>query len=156
MDNKLVRDLQRYYPQIYLACHVDHVRSRSTPYRVSSRDAALLSHLDTREPITAGQLAAHLGVVPSTLSEALRRLEGLGYLHRGRREGDRRQIELRLTEAGAEAMAHTSVLDAVLVGRLLAKLTPGERKRAVDGLSLLARAARAMPAGRLPQGRRSR
>src|SRR5687767_6773660 len=100
MDTKLVRDLQRYYPQIYLACHVDHVRSRSTPYRVSSRDAALLSHLDTREPVTAGQLAAHLGVVPSTLSEALRRLEGLGYLRRDRRTGDRRRVELRLTEAG--------------------------------------------------------
>ena len=148
MDTKLVRDLQRYYPQIYLACHVDHVRSRSTPYRVSSRDAALLSHLDTREPVTAGQLAAHLGVVPSTLSEALRRLEGLGYLRRDRRTGDRRRVELRLTEAGAEAMAHTSVLDGTLVGRLLAKLRPDERKRAVAGLALLAKAARAMPAGR--------
>lgn len=150
MERRLVRDVQRYYPQIYLACHVDHVRARSTPYRVSSRDAALLSHLDTREPITAGQLAGHLGVVPSTLSEAVKRLETLGYLQRLRREGDRRSVELRLTEAGAEAMAASSVLDAGRVARLLARLAASERRRAVLGLALLAKAARALPAGRIP------
>jgi DNA-binding MarR family transcriptional regulator len=150
----LVREVQRYYPQIYLACHVDHVRARSTPYRVSSHDAALLAHLDTREPITAGQLAAHLGVVPSTLSESLRRLETLGYAARTRRAGDRRTVELRLTEAGAEAMAGGSVLDAERVARLLGRLTPAERTRAVRGLALLARAARALPAGRRTSARR--
>jgi DNA-binding MarR family transcriptional regulator len=144
MDRRLVRDLQRYYPQIYLACHVDHVRARSTPFRLSSRDAALLSHLDTHEPITAGQLAEHLGVVPSTLSEASRRLERLGYLCRVRRARDRRLVELRLTEAGAEAMAGASVLDSERVARLLGTLAPGQRRRAVAGLALLARAARAM------------
>lgn len=156
MEGRLVHDVQRYYPQIYLACHVDHVRARSTPYRVSSRDAALLSHLDTRDPITAGQLAAHLAVVPSTLSEAVKRLERLGYVQRIRRPGDRRSVELRLTDAGAEAMAGGSVLDAGRVARLLAGLTPGERRRAVAGLRLLARAARAMPAGRVPESGRGR
>jgi len=149
MEPRLVRDVQRYYPHIYLACHVDHVRARSTPYRVSSKDAALLAHLDTREPISAGRLAGHLGVVPSTLSEALKRLERLGYLLRTRRAGDRRSVELRLTEAGAEALAAGSVLDAGRVARLLARLRPDERRRAVAGLALLAKAARALPAGRI-------
>ena len=148
MERHLVREVQRYYPQIYLACHVDHVRARSTPYRISSRDAALLSHLDTREPVSAGRLAEHLGVVPSTLSASVKRLEALGYLGRVRRAGDRRTIELRLTEAGAEAMAQGSVLDASRVARLLACLTPAERRRAVRGLALLAKAARALPDGR--------
>jgi len=144
MEPRLVRDVQRYYPRIYLACHVDHVRARSTPYRVSSKDSALLSHLDTREPVRAGQLARHLGVVPSTLSEALKRLERLGYLLRTRRIGDRRSVELRLTEAGAEALAAGSVLDARRVQRLLSRLRPEERRHAVAGLALLAKAARAM------------
>ena len=144
MEPRLIRDVQRYYPRIYLACHVDHVRARSTPYRVSAKDSALLSHLDTREPVTAGQLAGHLGVVPSTLSEAIKRLERLGYLLRARRAGDRRRVELRLTEAGAEAIAATSVLDTSRLARLLRRLKPAERKRAVAGLALLARAARAM------------
>jgi DNA-binding MarR family transcriptional regulator len=156
MSQRLVRDVQRYYPQIYLACHVDHVRARSTPYRLSTHDAALLSHLDTREPVTAGELARHMGVVPSTLSATLKRLEGLGYLQRRRRADNRRRIELRLTEAGAEAMAAGSVLDAARVARLLARLKPAERARGVQGLALLAKAARAMPSGGARPKERSR
>jgi DNA-binding MarR family transcriptional regulator len=152
MQRPLVRDVQRYYPQIYLACHVDHVRARSTPYRLSSHDAALLAHLDTREPITAGQLASHLGVGRPALSETVKRLERLGYVQRSRRTGDRRTVDLRLTEAGAEAMAAGSVLDAERVARLLRRLKPAERVRAVRGLALLAKAARSLPAGRSAKG----
>ena len=142
----LIQQVQRYYPQIYLACHVDHVRARSTAYRLSSRDAALLSHLDPRDPVSAGELAAHLGVVPSTLSAALTRLERLGYLTRRPRKGDRRTVDVCLTDKGAEAMAAASVLDRQRVGRLLGRLSPESRARAVRGLALLARAAREMPA----------
>jgi DNA-binding MarR family transcriptional regulator len=55
--------------------------------------------------------------------------------------GDRRQRELRLTDNGAKAMSSTSVLDAKRVELLLARLSAEERKRAVYGLNLLARAA---------------
>src|SRR5262245_45888170 len=144
MQRRLVHDVQRYYPQVYLACHIDHVRARSTPFRVSARDSALLAHLDTREPVSAGQLARHLAVSPSTLSEAAKRLEGLGYLRRRRRDKDRRTIDLTLTDVGAEAMAGGSVLDRGRVKRLLSRLSPAERDRAVTGLALLAKAARAM------------
>lgn len=150
MDTRPVFDVQRYYPQIYLACHVDHVRARSTPSRLSARDAALLSHLDVDTPVTPGQLALHLRVVPSTLSAAMQRLERLGYLERVRRPGDRRLIELRLTPVGAQAMAAGSVLDTERVAMLLDALTPAERRRAVAGLALLAKAARTMTAARTP------
>jgi DNA-binding MarR family transcriptional regulator len=85
------------------------------------------------------------------VSAAITKLEGLGYVRRGRRPDNRRAVELRLTEAGAEAMAGGSVLDTARVGRLLARLAPAERVRAVGGLALLAKAARSMPAGRRPQ-----
>ena len=55
---------------------------------------------------------------------------------------DRRRRDLRLTPLGAKAMASTSVLDATRVQKLLALLTPEERKAAVNGLTLLAKAAR--------------
>jgi DNA-binding MarR family transcriptional regulator len=152
MDTRPVFDVQRYYPQIYLACHVDHVRARSTASRLSARDAALLSHLDVETPVTPGQLALHLRVVPSTLSAAVQRLERLGYLERLRRPGDRRLIELRLTQVGAEAMAAGSVLDTERVAMLLDALTPAERRRAVAGLALLAKAARTMTAARPARG----
>ncbi|HEX2123877.1 MAG TPA: MarR family transcriptional regulator [Thermoanaerobaculia bacterium] len=144
MNSRHVVDVQRFYPQIYLACHVDHVRAASTKWRLSSRDSSLLSHLDTGIPTSPRDLAAHLGVVPSTLSATIARLTRLGYISSTPRAGDRRQRELRLTYRGAEAMASTSVLDAERVASLLGKLSPREQRDAVRGLALLARAARAM------------
>ncbi len=142
MTRNLVSDVQRYYPQIYLTCHVDHMRAVSTPYRLSAKDSVLLTHLDEKAGISAGRLARHLGVNASTLSAAIKRLESLGYLTRAARPKDRRMIELRLTATGAEAMAATSVLDPKRVAKVLARLSPAERVRAANGLALLARGAR--------------
>ena len=55
---------------------------------------------------------------------------------------DRRAIELRLSRKGAAAMQASSVLDTPRVRKMLERLTPAERRRALDGLALLARAAR--------------
>src|SRR5690349_20148913 len=141
MIDGLVFDVQRYYPQIYVACHVDHVRAASTRWRVSSRDASILSHLSTRHGTSPRTLGAHLGVVPSTLSAAIARLAKYGYIRNIPDAGDRRRRELWLTKLGAEAMRSTSVLDAGRVRKLLLKLTPPEREKAIHGLSLLAQAA---------------
>ncbi|HSP15085.1 MAG TPA: helix-turn-helix domain-containing protein [Thermoanaerobaculia bacterium] len=140
----LVSDIQRDYPQIYLACHVDHVTARSTRWRLSSRDSSILSHLDRQRPMSPRQLAGHLGVASSTLSATIARLERLGYLASDAAESDRRRRELRLTERGAEAMASTSVLDAGKLTKLLERLSGRERDEAARGLELLARAARSL------------
>jgi len=76
-------------------------------------------------------LAGHLGVAPSTLSAALKRLGRLGYIANTPRATDRRQRELWLTELGAEAMRGTSVLDAERVALMLDKLPTREQKLAV-------------------------
>jgi DNA-binding MarR family transcriptional regulator len=141
MSSDHVAAVQRYYPMIYQACHVDHVRAVSTPHRLSAKDSMLLSHLDEAQGMTAGQLARHLGVAASTLSAAIQRLESLEYITRTPRPKDRRTIELRLTAAGAEAMSATSVLDRRRVAALLAQLAAPECRRALAGLALLARAA---------------
>src|SRR5437870_4533698 len=95
---ELVLEVQRYYPQIYLACHVDHVRSRSTGWRLSSKDSSILSHLDRHRAISPRELASHLGVAASTLSATIGRLERLGYIASEAPSSDRRQRELRLTD----------------------------------------------------------
>ena len=87
-------------------------------------------------------LAAHLGVVPSTLSATISRLTKLGYIESSVISSDRRRKNLRLTMLGAEAMASTSVLDAERVRALLTLLNASERQTAIKGLALLARAAR--------------
>ena len=141
-SEQLVEEIQRHYPQIYLACHVDHVRTRSTKWRLSSKDSSILSHLDRQRPLSPRELAAHLGVAASTLSATIARLERLGYLASEAVESDRRQRNLRLTDRGAQAMASTSVLDAGKLSMLLAVLNEKERESAANGLALLARAAR--------------
>jgi DNA-binding MarR family transcriptional regulator len=134
--------IQRCYPQIYLACHVDHIRAASTVHHLSARDSSLLAHLNPSEPLSPGDLAAHMGIGASTLSAAIGRLAALGYLRREPKMSDRRAAGLTLTSQGAKAMAATSVLDAQRVRALLTHLKTGERRRALEGMELLAGAAR--------------
>src|ERR1044071_6629138 len=75
-----VLKVQRLYPQIYLACHKQHVRATSTSFRISSQDASILVHLDHQAAIAPQTLAAHLGIKPPALSAALARLARLGDL----------------------------------------------------------------------------
>ena len=87
MNTSDVELVQRYYPQIYLACHKRHIRASSTGYRLSARDSSILVHLSETVPVTPTELAAHLSVRGSTLSAAIQRLEALGYLLRKRIAG---------------------------------------------------------------------
>jgi DNA-binding MarR family transcriptional regulator len=146
-----VARIQRWYPQIYLACHTRHERRASSAHRLSPRDSSLLAHLDDREPITPTELARHVGIGKPTLSAALKRLVRLGYVDASKHEGDRRVVHLRLAPAGAAAMQGGSVLETARVRRLLKALTPAERRTALAGLSLLAKAARriAQPGSRI-------
>ena len=143
MLDELAFEIQRLYPQIYLACHVDHVRRTSTKYRLSSQDSSILVHLSESRPTSPRALAGHLGVASSTLSAAIARLARLGYLTNTVAPRDKRQRQLRLTPLGASAISSTSVLDSVRVRELLKKLSPREQNAAIKGLRLLAGAARA-------------
>ena len=144
MRSEAVFEIQRLFPQIYLACHVAHVRAASTAWDLSSHDSTILVHLDQEKPISPRALAKHLGVAASTLSAAIARLAGLGYLTSQPAASDKRQRELRLTARGSEAIASTSVLDAERVEQLLHHIAPKDRAAAVRGLQLLAQAARQM------------
>ncbi len=137
-----VRDVLAAYPQIYHACHIQHPRRRTNPASLSARESWILGHLHPIRPVGAGDLARHLSLRPSTVSEAVKRLERLGYLVRRPVKGDRRRLELYLTPQGAAAMKAGSILDSGRVGLLLDRLSPAERRAAVRGLGLLARAAR--------------
>lgn len=141
-----VYEVQRLYPQIFLACHTNHVRAASTRWKLSSHDSAILSHLSRASGISPRSLAKHLGVAPSTLSASIKRLTNLGYLTCEAPANDKRRREILLTERGEEAMSATSVLDGERVRAMLKKLKPADRKAALNGLALLARAARTLTA----------
>ncbi|HEV2804348.1 MAG TPA: MarR family winged helix-turn-helix transcriptional regulator [Chthoniobacterales bacterium] len=146
MSDAIVREIQRLYPQIYLACHVDHVRATSTKWKLSSKDSSILAHLDDKRGTSPRTLAAHLSVAPSTLSAAIRRLTDLAYISSEPAQADMRQRELRLTTRGVKAMAETSVLDGRRVAALLKLIDSEKRPAALNGLRLLAAAARQLEA----------
>jgi DNA-binding MarR family transcriptional regulator len=137
----VVLAVQRGYPQIYLACHKEHVRARSNRWQLSSHDSAILSHLDKVSGVAPKDLGRHLQVAASSLSASLKRLEQLGYISNLPAAADRRRREIRLTDEGVEAIQGTSVLDTRKLRLLIQTLTEDERQKAVDGLTLLARAA---------------
>lgn len=150
-----VREVLAAYPQIYHACHIQHPRRRTNAANLSARESWILGHLHPTRPMSAGALAKHLSLRPSTVSEAIKRLEKLGYVTRRKVDQDRRRQELFLTVRGAEAMKAGSVLDATRVALLLEQLPAAERGAAVRGLGLLAKGARALNAAqpkRWPSG----
>ena len=135
-----VRSIQTWYPQIYLACHVDHTRRGGS--ELSARESMILAHLDEDVPLNAAALARHLGIGAPALSAILKRLLTLRFIVRTPDPTDARRHLLRLTPEGARAMSAGSVLDTNRVRALLRRLTPEERDRALDGLAVLAQAAR--------------
>ena len=138
----------RFYPQLYLACHVEH-RSRSqSPTGLTAREAGILAHVDDPGGTSPARLARHLGVAASTLSAALARLEGQAMLVLDADPADARRRLVRLTAKGRTALAAGSVLDPARLAAVLGSMGADERRRAVDGLGLLAAAARAWREGK--------
>jgi len=64
---------------------------------VNRTDGRCLDVIDQRPGITAGELAAAVGLSPGAVTTALDRLEARGFVIRERDEQDRRRITLRLT-----------------------------------------------------------
>ena len=129
------------YPKIYFACHTRHVADPQRNRMLSSHQASVLDHLDEIEPTGLLELASHMGVTASTMSLMIDRLARGGYVIRGRDSKDGRRVSLRLTKAGVRIKSEKSVLDPVRVQAVLDQLSAEERKQAIHGLALLARAS---------------
>jgi DNA-binding MarR family transcriptional regulator len=131
------------YPRIYFACHTRHVREPLSGDVLSSHQVSILDHLSSSEATSLAELAAHMGVTPSTMSLATERLVGGGYVRRTRDRVDKRRLRLLLTAKGQRVREAHSVLDPVRVSAVLRRLSEPDRARALRGLELLARAAAA-------------
>ena len=146
----------RDYPRIYFACHRRHVRDPKSGAQVSARQVSILDHLDADHPTMLADLADHLGVTPATMSLAVGRLVDQGYVTRVLDPVDRRKVQLRLTDAGVRVTAANSVLEPTLVEEMLDQLNAKDRRDALRGLELLARAAGAAQQARSKASKRRR
>lgn len=138
-----VERVQFAYPQIYYACHTRHERKKSSAQQLSMRDSEILVHLDRHVPMRLTELSRHMDLAASTLSEAVKHLVAFGYIEKFASEpGDRRAIGLKLTTKGVAAVRATSVLEADRISAVLRRMSPSDRAKAIEGLTLLANACR--------------
>jgi DNA-binding MarR family transcriptional regulator len=141
-DRTHVRRVQSLYPQIWHACH-RHPRAAAKGGGLTERQSTVLSHLDDGRLHRPADLARHLGIAPSTLSEAIDELVELGLVERQRHDDDRRRFDFAVTEAGKRAMEEGSALDPERLQQAFDRMSAEERDRAVEGLALLANACAA-------------
>jgi DNA-binding MarR family transcriptional regulator len=132
------RIVQVTYPQVYFACHTRHQRKRSTEHRLSQRDSAILVHLEAAKPTAPSELARHLEINRSTMSEALKRLVALGFVTRARAGS----AAVVLTDNGLRAIADTSVLETARLHAVLGRLSARERSMITRALQTFASACR--------------
>lgn len=132
------------FPTVFRACHRRHVWDRQSRKTISQHQASILDHIDPKQSSNLYELARHLGVTASTMSLNVDRLERAGFVARRADRKDRRRVGIVLTRAGTRIKRRQKVLEPARVRSLLGALTPAQRRNALRGLALLARAAERM------------
>jgi len=108
-----------------------------------------VAHLEVLAALTEnpgarpGQLARQLHMRPNTVTTIVNALSAQGMLNRVSSAGDRRAIELTVTEAGNQAVLASQATNAAVLHLALSTLSASERRAlsaAVPALDALARA----------------
>lgn len=112
-------------------------------------EGRVLYELAQRDGWRAGELARELGLDPAYLSRLLKRFIDLGWLERGKADGDGRAYELRLTKAGRMAFAPLDEASRRQADTILSRLGRGDQVTLVTALeraqTLLSGAASPQP-----------
>jgi DNA-binding MarR family transcriptional regulator len=99
--------------------------------------AATLEALAREGTLRLGRLGRLLGIAPSTLTRNLARIEESGLVRRSNDEEDGRAVQVELTDRGRRTVARLEAMEDAFAERVLARLEPGARARALEGLSAL-------------------
>ncbi|HEU4536693.1 MAG TPA: MarR family winged helix-turn-helix transcriptional regulator [Polyangiaceae bacterium] len=102
--------------------------------------AHALAELERAGELTAGELAARLGLDKSTASRAAAQLAALGYLAAGGEGDDRRRKPLRLTAKGRAKLAAVHARSDRQAHEALSLLSAADRQAAAQGVALYAKA----------------
>ena len=110
--------------------------------RVTVPQFRVLVLLSTSDgPVRSGDLAAALGVHPSTFTRNADRLVAAGWVRRSENPDNRRETLIELTDAGAELVEQVTAQRRREIRSILARLEPAERDLVKDAMTVFARAA---------------
>ena len=101
----------------------------------------VLSVLHKHGEMSPGALADHERTRPPSMTRAVNALAGLGLVEKIEHATDRRQVVVRLTEAGAREVAETRRRRDAWLTQQLSQLTPDERQTLARAADLLNRIA---------------
>lgn len=101
---------------------------------LTSSQLLLMQVLSDRGALSAGALAAQLGVAQATMTSLLHRLEDKGLIERRRGETDRRQVWLSLTGAGQATLDRAPEGLQVKFGTRFSSLAEWEQSMLVAAL----------------------
>jgi len=117
------------------------VRVERSDEDVSAGQFSVLAYLDRHGPATPGAIAEFERVRPPSVTRTLAALEALGLVERSPHPDDRRQVLVRLTASGREAVETTRSRRDAWLARRLADLDPAERELLAAATDLLRRIA---------------
>ncbi len=107
---------------------------------LSLNQVAVLGRIATHGPMTPGEVAAQLRMMPQSLTRTFAALESAGYLERMPDPGDGRQSLLAATPAGRAALrAEMAPRDRWLGRSMAAVLAPDERATLLAAAELMDR-----------------
>jgi DNA-binding MarR family transcriptional regulator len=98
--------------------------------------------LSGREPLKLAELAASLGVNPSTAMRMVDRLEAAGDVDRRANPDNRREVVLRLTPAGRSLVDRVMARRHLEIAELVSRMPAEQRAGLVEALRSLTEAAR--------------
>jgi DNA-binding MarR family transcriptional regulator len=97
-------------------------------------------------------LAAALGVTPSTAGRLCDRLLRKELIRRHRARADRREVQVSITPAGRAVVDDATARRRALLAEILARLTPAEQAAVAEALQTFAAAAGEVPDSDWPGG----
>lgn len=125
--NQLYHALSRLSRLLHRIEHrMAHYEMRGRP-RMHGGQAHLLSIISRKGGVSQGELAVDMDVRPSSMTEALLKMEVAGLIRRRQDENDQRIMRVFLTEVGEKALLQSDVTSLDLATRLFNGLTPEEQ-----------------------------
>lgn len=106
--------------------------------RLSTSQLLLMEVLASNSELTVGRIAEGVGLAQATVTNIVDRLEERGLVARHRSDEDRRQVNVRLTDAGRELLAKAPTALQTKFLRNFAALRDWEKTAILSALQRLA------------------